>query len=475
MEVELMENNIRTGKLPLKVKLGYGVGTVGDSIPYTLFFTYFVFFLTDYVGISAAKAGIISFVAVLSQALISPVIGYMSDNSHNPNGRRRPIMKASLVPYAVLLVLLFLPINVSGTGAFIYYLAVAIFMQIGYAVFCAPWDALGAELTQDYTERNNVRLFVGIAGYPACLIASSGTIGMVGVFGDNPRMGWFVGALICTVVVLLGGFTAIKSTKGYESIDPAAEVEKAKVNLTNLFRQYGSILKIKCYRWLTIMQFIFVLGYIILTNATVYMLTYNAGMNEGQQSIFWVANTVLCMVTLPIATAFANKFDKKFCVYFFLAVACVAYVVFFIIGVDGFTSALVFSFFLAFATTVFYGILYSLIYDCCQVHELATGKQSEGSIMALSRFVQTLASAVAGLLTGLLLTAIGYDPTNVTESTVHGILFICTIIPAILTLLSLFALYKDKMTPTRFQAVLKALEDRRAGKEVDLGEFKDII
>ena len=189
-----MENNVHTGKLPLKVKLGFGVGTVGDSIPYTLFFSYFVYFLTDFVGLSAALAGIISFVAVLSQAVISPVIGFASDNSTNPNGRRRPFMKAVIVPYAIVTVLLFLPLNIGGTGAFVYYLLMAILLQIGYSFWCAPWDALGAELTQDYTERNNVRLFIGIAGYPACLIASSGTIGMVGLFGDNPRMGWFVGA-----------------------------------------------------------------------------------------------------------------------------------------------------------------------------------------------------------------------------------------------------------------------------------------
>ena len=470
-----MENNVHTGKLPFKVKLGFGVGTVGDSIPYTLFFTYFVFYLTDYVGISAALAGIISFIAVFSQALISPVIGFVSDNSRNPKGRRRPFMKACLVPYAILIVLLFLPLSASGAGAFVYYLAIAILMQIAYSFWCAPWDALGAELTQDYTERNNVRLFVGIAGYPACLIASSGTIGMVGLFGDNPRMGWFVGALICAVFVLLGGFAAIKTTKGYESINPAAEAEKVKVNLANLFRQYAGILKIRCYRWLTVMQFIFVLGYIVLTNSTIYLLTYVAGLNEGQQSVFYLASTLLCLVSLPIATAFANKFDKKLCVYFFLLVSVIAYVVFFIIGVDGFIGALVFAFFLSFATTVFYGILYSLIYDCCQVHELATGNQAEGSMLALSRFAQVLASALGGLFVGLLLTAIGYDPANVTESTVHGILFICTIIPAITTLVSLGALLKYKMTPSRFQDVLSALEDRRAGKEVDLSEFKDII
>ena len=75
-----MENNIH-GKLPFKVKLGYGVGTVGDSIPYTLFFTYFIFYLTDYVGLSAALAGVISFVAVLWQAVTGPIIGFVSDNS----------------------------------------------------------------------------------------------------------------------------------------------------------------------------------------------------------------------------------------------------------------------------------------------------------------------------------------------------------------------------------------------------------
>lgn len=470
-----MENNPHTGKLPFKVKLGYGIGTVGDSIPYTLFFTYFIFYLTDYVGLSAALAGVISFVAVLWQAITGPVIGYLSDNSHNPKGRRRPLMKACILPYAIVIALLYLPIHSNGTGAFIYYLVMAILLQMGYSFWKGPWDALGAELTQDYTERNNVRFFIGIAGYPACLIASSGTIALVGAFGDNPTMGWFIGAIVCAVVTLLGGLFAIKSTKGYESIDPAAEVEKVKLSVADLFKQYAGILKVKCYRWMTIVQFVFVIGYIILSDAVVYMLTYNAGLNEGQQSIFWIANTVLCFITLPVATAFANKFDKKLCIYVFLSMAAVAYIIFFFIGIHGFISALMFAFCVSWATTVFYGILYSLIYDCCQVHELATGRQSEGSIMALSQFAQTLASAVAGLLFGLLLTAIGYDPSNVTEATTNGILLICTLVPAGLIFLSLAALLKYKVTPSRFQNVLDALEAKKNGQEVDLTEFKDII
>ena len=43
----------------------------------------------------------------------------------------------------------------------------------------------------------------------------------------------------------------------------------------------GSILKAKAYRRLTIMQFVFTLGYIVLTNGVVYCLSYNAGLSEA--------------------------------------------------------------------------------------------------------------------------------------------------------------------------------------------------
>ena len=86
------------GKLSILTKLGYGAGTAGDSIPYTLFFTYFIFYLTDIAGVSAAIAGVISFLAIVWQGITGPVIGYLSDNSTNPKGRRRPLLAKIIVP-----------------------------------------------------------------------------------------------------------------------------------------------------------------------------------------------------------------------------------------------------------------------------------------------------------------------------------------------------------------------------------------
>ena len=95
--------------------------------------------------------------------------------------------------------------------------------------------------------------------------------------------------------------------------------------------------------------------------------------------------------------------------------------------------------------------------------------------MAISSLAQTVASAVGGLIFGMLLTFIGYDTANITPEVIHGILTLVTIVPAIAMIASLLILCLYKVNPKRFQDVQEALNNRREGKEIDLNEFKDII
>ena len=204
-------------------------------------------------------------------------------------------------------------------------------------------------------------------------------------------------------------------------------------------------------------------------------LSYNAGLSVAQMSIFFVLNSIISLVLTPVIVGFANKFDKKFAVYVFIGITTVGYFVFYFIGITNFMTAFIFSVCVGFATTVFYGVMYSLIYDCCDIYELATGERNEGSIMAVSGLSQTIASALGGLVFGMMLTFIGYDSANITEETLQGILTLVTIVPAIAAIASLLVLSLYKVTPKRFQDVQDALNDRRAGKEIDLNEFKDLI
>lgn len=461
-------------KLSFFTKLGYGIGTAGDTIPYGLFFTYFIFYLTDVAGVPAGQAGTIMFLATIWQAVTGPLVGYFSDNSKNPKGRRRPLIFKVLFPYSAILVLMFAPVNLDGVTQFIYYLITAVLLQTCYSVFKGPWDALGAELTQDYKERNDLRFSVAICAYPTQLVASSGTIAIVGM-AASAKSGWFFGALMCAVVMLVCGMISWKTTAGKEPIY-AAPGEKTHLSALGLFRDYASLFKIKAYRILILFMFIFIVGYTILCNCTVYTLTYNANLSEAQQSIFWMANTVICICLLPIVTLIANKIDKKVCVILFCTLYAIADVIFYFVGINGFTSALIFSFCVGMATSAFYGIFYSLIYDCCELYELTTGERKEGGIMAFAQLSQTLAAAVAGLIFGWLLTMVGYTGMGQESAeTLKGMLAIVTLVPAALSFVSLGILLLYKMNKERFTRVLAAVEEKKAGKEIDLKEFKDLI
>ena len=96
--------------------------------------------------------------------------------------------------------------------------------------------------------------------------------------------------------------------------------------------------------------------------------------------------------------------------------------------------------------------------------------------MALAQFAQTMGSAVAGLAAGGLLTLVGYTGSGVESAdTMHGLLTITTIVPAAVILISLVMLTRYKLTKEKFDKVKAAIEDKKAGKEVDMTQFKDLI
>lgn len=472
----------KKGRLPFLTLAGYGAGTAGDSMPYTLFFTYFIFFMTDVAGIDPAIAGTVSFIAIVWQGVTSPIFGYLTDNTKNTKGRRRPFMLKALIPYVIFIALMFAPVHFGGNAQWIFYLVMTMAMWTCYSAYKGPWDALGAELTENYKERNNIRFSTGIWAYPLNWIAQSGVMAIVGFFAvkNMAAEGWFYGAIVCAVTVAICGIFCIKTTRGRENMEYLKHIDKDaqsnKRGIVDLFRQYISFLKVKCFRTLVIFQFIFLIGYTIILNGLVYVLSYCANLSEGQQATFWTINTVICIVLLPLITAVANMIDKKIAITAFIILNIVINVIFYFIGVSSMMAALVFSLGGAFATTAFYGVFYSLIYDCCDVYELATGERKEGGIMATALLAQTFGSACASLVYGWLLKLIHYDGMSVpTGDTLNGILMMNTLAPSVFMAISLVFLLRYKMTQEKFDAVKQAIHDKKEGNAVDMTQFKDLI
>lgn len=70
-------------KIDFKTNAAYGIGQACDTIPYCMFYTFFIYFLTDNVGLSPMVAGAVSLIAVCWDGITDPIVGYLSDHSKN--------------------------------------------------------------------------------------------------------------------------------------------------------------------------------------------------------------------------------------------------------------------------------------------------------------------------------------------------------------------------------------------------------
>ncbi|HZZ34178.1 MAG TPA: MFS transporter [Caulobacteraceae bacterium] len=205
----------RAEPLKLGTLAAYGSGMlVQDTLALGLG-TLVLFYLTIFCGLSGAEAGIITGFALLVDSFVDPLAGSLSDNSRSRHGRRHPYMLLSALPIAIAFGLLFsIPRELSGPFLFVYALTMLMVVRVGLSFFQVPYIALGAELTDDYTERSTVVaarvLFTVVASLAAAFLAYG--VFMSGPTGQLNRDAYSPFAWTCGGLVLLGAGLATFGT-----------------------------------------------------------------------------------------------------------------------------------------------------------------------------------------------------------------------------------------------------------------------
>jgi glycoside/pentoside/hexuronide:cation symporter, GPH family len=94
---------------------------------------------------------------LIADALLDPVIGYVSDNWRSRLGRRHPFLYASALPLAVSYVLLWNPpAGLSHIQLTAYLVAMTVLVRTFISLYEVPSAALIPELTDGYNERTSL-------------------------------------------------------------------------------------------------------------------------------------------------------------------------------------------------------------------------------------------------------------------------------------------------------------------------------
>jgi Na+/melibiose symporter-like transporter len=152
---------------PVRIDVAYALIMLGNTVVYTIVDSWLLYFYfapegegTPHVPATLVGGGIYGlavFLPLLLNALLSPPIGYWSDNLRLRWGRRLPLMFVAALPWLVVFVLLWTPPQEGASMWNLAYLAIVYLLYATtYTLLLIPYGALLPELAQ--TDRHRVRM-----------------------------------------------------------------------------------------------------------------------------------------------------------------------------------------------------------------------------------------------------------------------------------------------------------------------------
>jgi GPH family glycoside/pentoside/hexuronide:cation symporter len=143
-----------SGQLPLRLKIGWGIGTLPMSAMFNAIGVLLLAFLVEHIGIAAGLAGLLILVSKIYDAVTDPLMGLITDRTKSRWGRRRPFLVLGGVLAGGSFIMMFtVPQFDSQTALIVYVVAALLLNATAYTVFNVPYLAMPAEMTNDPDER----------------------------------------------------------------------------------------------------------------------------------------------------------------------------------------------------------------------------------------------------------------------------------------------------------------------------------
>jgi GPH family glycoside/pentoside/hexuronide:cation symporter len=474
--ISVQSTDLTRKKVPFWVKVGYGGFEGSYSLIWTIFYVFFMFYATDVVGLSPSSAGIIMMISGFGDAISDIFTGIITDKINTRWGRRRPLLLGVALPYAFATWLLFTAPGWGETTTVVYY---AIMVIVFYTVIDFVWTpglALGADMVLDYDERTSLGSFRTAWDIMSSIIAGSTCLLVASYFSErfgSKTAGWSAMAAVYGFAAMFPILLTWRATRGYERYraeSPGISWRAISQAVTQN-RSFLSTLGVYTFAGASV-NFLIAIG--------MYWFTYYFRYTEAQISIIMGMNAVGPVIWIPVVNWLGKKLDKKKAILIIYSLIALVYASFWFIKPLGGNTEMVSIIILYLLMGCFGPALWVLaagmVADAVEVNEFKTGERREGIYFSLASFAQKIAIAFALWGGGFILERAGYVAGG--EQSVTALTAIRTLVswaPAGLMVVSLICAFFNPMTREKHAALVKAIELKKAGKEYDLAQFKDLI
>ncbi len=441
-------------------------------------------------GMNPAVVGLLAALPRLGDALIDPVMGFISDRTRSKWGRRRPYIFWGAIASGISFALIWqLPRGHSENYYFVYFLIGSTIFYCAYTVFAAPWVALGYELTPDYHERTRlmgVQNFIGQLAY----VASPWFLWIMtykGFFGDQVSGASGLSIIIGVVAIGFGILPAIFLKERFNEIAETEVAEKAELPVANraaafrkitieFFQGFGTTLSSRPFLRLCLATFLVFNGFILVSSFQSYVIIYYVfGGNQILGAEFvGLAGTIGAVSTFAVivlVTWLGTKMGKRRAFIFSTAVSMVGYGLKWVCYNPDIPLLVILPApLLAFGLGGLFTLLPSMVADVVDMDELSTNERREGMFGSIFWWVVKLGMAAALAGGGFLLNATGFDVAlggHQAPNTIFLMRLFDAGIPMIASAIAIWAIATFPITEAKAREVRLELE-RRRGAASDL-------
>ncbi len=444
-----MESATRETGLSLRLRIGWGLGSLPGSALSVIANVLLLRFMTDTLGIGAAIASTIFAVAKFWDAFNDPMIGVLSDRVTTPWGRRLPWILIGGLLSALVVVAAFAPPVESGSALVVYMAVLMLAFATTYSLLMIPYLAMPAEMTDSYDGRTQLMSFrvlfssvgssLGLSVGPMLLAAWGATR------AGHARMAIVI-ASIAAVTTILCVWLIRDAPRTARPVGPQPPI----------MDQLRSALSNRPFVWLLVAKSLYFVTLAFTLTTFAYFTKHVLKTSDAWLGTFLLAQSLSVVASQPLWLRISRAIGKQR--GFMLAGACygLAYFSWWFAGPDEPLAAI-------FARAIAIGIAgggtflltQAMLPDAIEYDYYRTGLRREGVFTGVFVFVEQAAGAVGVAIIGFVLATMGYVAATEgrvvaqPESAILGIYLCMAILPLVCQLLAILAISRSDLTAAK--------------------------
>ncbi len=481
----MQETNVVNDKKPLRdrlphaTKMFYGLGTAVDMWGLWLYPSVAFAVFNMYLGVTPWLVGLALTLIRVFDAIVDPIVGWVSDNLRTRHGRRRPFILIAGILSGLALPIMFwvspawVDMKFLGVSVIFWYMILSNMIYIPIiSSFTVPYYSLSNEMTPDYEERTSIMAYRSMAqkvselgNFYALRFTNLAWFIIPGTGEKNVLLGLKVYTSILGVIMAI--FAVIIFFRVKERY-----YEKIVVKVTekiSILSSYGETLRCKPFRQMIIVGAAFTLGTSMVGSLGYYATVFYVSAGDkivGDNWQFWmgVAFMVGGLIGVPVHATLAHWIGKRKAV----VVACC-------VGICGYGGSwflytpsiqwlqTIASCLMGMAAASLWMLHSSIGADIVDYDELNTHERREGSFTACASYILKLGNSLGYFFSGLILTWAGFTWKLKVQApeTILWIRSSLAILPIVGLTIAIVFVLRMSITKQKSAEIRRALEERR--------------